>query len=345
MNMKGNKGLSVVELVITMFIVLLVLSGAYFTYTNLLRGFKQETISVETEIEKLVGTELLRLDLEHAGYGIGIDEPFFPIEWHDNPVLGNYDRYMEGKELIVRATLNNTNKKTYGWILMKCSSTSDTLEDSIIIDNRLDKTNNSIVILDDRKNIASTSTDVKLTDTCPKEGVFLGFPIDRDYVNRTGKFDCRYQICHAVNYTFSRSNSLKDCNPNTKNLLREGKPILDCVADMKLQYWLDTDQDGKIDKIGSSPIELDNDHLDTSKNSDFVDLDGDGKITSPEVRKQIKLISIYLLMQDGKKDPQFTFNAPTGYVKTQDNVKLKLPPDFKHYRWKVIKITVRPLNL
>ncbi len=344
MNMKRDKGLSIVELVITMFIVLLVLSGAYFTYTNLLKGFKQETISVETEIEKLVGTELLRLDLEHAGYGMGEDEPFFPIEWYEDASLGSYERYMESKKLIIRATLNNTNKKTYGWILFKCSSSSIPLKDSIVVDSRLDKTNNSIVLLDDRKKIASTSTDLKLTDECPNEGVFLGFPIDRDYVNKVGKFDCRFQICHAVNYTFSTSNPLGDCNPNTKNLLREGKPILDCVADMKIQYWLDTNQDGKIDKVGSSPIELDNDHLNETKNNDFVDLDGDGKITSPEIRKQLKLISVYLLMQDGKKDPEFVFDAPSGYVETQDNVKLRLPPDFQHYRWKVIKITVKPIN-
>ncbi len=345
MNMKGEKGLSLVELIITMFIVLLVLSGAYFTYTNLLKGFKQETISVETEMEKLVGTELIRLDLEHAGYGIGIDEPYLPIEWHES-TSGNYTDYIKSKKLVIRATLNNTNKKTYGWILFKCSDKTDILNDSIVVDNRLDKNNQSIVILDDRKKIASTSTDLRLTDTCPNKGVFLGFPIDREYVNRTGTFDCRYQICHAVRYTFSLSNPLKDCNPNTRNLLREGKPILDCVADMKIQYWLDTDQDGRIDKPGSSPIILDNNfQLDITKNNDFVDLNGDGKITSQEVRKQIKLISVYILLQEGKKDPAFTFNAPSGYVETQDNVKLKLPPEFKHYKWKVIKITVRPLNL
>ncbi len=344
MNMKGEKGLSIVELVITMFIVLLVLSGAYFTYTNLLKGFKQETISVETEIEKLVGTELLRLDLEHAGYGIGENEPYFPIEWYEDTSFGSYDKYIESKELVIRATLNNTNKKTYGWILFKCSTTSVPLKDSIVVDNRLDKSNNAVVVLNDKKHIASPSTDMNLTENCPEKGVLLGFPIDRDYVNKAGKFDCYEQICHAVNYTFSSTNSLEDCNPNTKNLLREGKPILDCVADMKIQYWLDTNQDGKIDKVGSSPIERDNDHLNKTKNSDFVDLDGDGKITSSEIRKQLKLISIYLLMQDGKKDPEFVFNAPSGYVETQDNVKLRLPPDFQHYRWKVIKITVKPIN-
>lgn len=340
--MKSERGLSIVELVVTMLIVLLVLSGAYLTYTNLLQGFKQETISVETEIEKLVGMELLRLDLEHAGYGIGDNEPYFPIEWYEDASIGNYENYMKSKKLILRSTLNNTNKKTYGWLLFKCSN-SQSLKDSIIIDARLDKSNNDVVLLDDKKNIASNSTDLKLTDPCPKEGILLGFPVDRSIVNKSG-FDCRHQICHAIEYRLSVSNYLKDCNPNTKNLLREGRPILDCVADIRVQYWLDTDQDGKIDKSSFAPIERDNDQLNKLKNNDFSDLDGDGKITSSEIRKQLKLISIYLLMQDGKKDPAFVFDAPSGYVETQDNVKLRLPPDFQHYKWKVIKITVKPIN-
>ncbi len=336
----NEKGLSIVELVITMFIVLIVLTGAYFTYTNLLKGFKQETISVETEIEKLVGTEILRLDLEHVGYGIAIDEPKFPIEWYD-------DGDLSSKRLILRATLNNTNKKTYGWLLFKCPDRDTPLNDNdvMIIDERLDKSNNSIVLLDDKKRIASTSTDWKITLNCPDEGIFIGFPIDRELVNRTGRFDCHKQICHAVTYSFSRSNPLGDCNPYTRNLLREGKPILDCVGDFKLQYWLDTDGDGKVDRLTSEPIEEDNDALITYKNSSFVDLNGDGKITGPEIRKQLKIISIYILLQDGKKDPSYTFQASNDFIITDDGVKLKLPRDYQHYRWKVIKISVKPINL
>ncbi len=335
--MKGEKGLSIVELIITMFIVFLVLTGAYFTYTNLLKGFKKETISIETEMEKLVGSEILRLDIEHAGYGIGLDEPLFPIEWADDTNLKN-------KALILRATLNNTNSKTFGWMLFKCPDRSSTLEESMIVDNRLDKTNKALVLLNDKRRIASTSTDLKLDSNCPEEGVFVGFPIDRELVNRTGKFDCRNQICHAVKYTLSIGNSLTDCNPYTKNLLRNGKPVLDCVADMKVKYWLDTDLDGKINTESTTSFKDLNEDGILDDIGRFFDVNSDGNITSDELRKELKLITVYLLIQEGKYDPEFTFENSTGYVEV-DGVKLKLPADYQHYRWKVLKITVKPINL
>ena len=335
--MKKEKGLSIVELIITIFIVLLVLSGAYFTYTNLLKGFKKETISIETEMEKLVGSEILRLDIEHAGYGVGMNETLFPLEWYN-------ESNIENRKLLIRSTLNNTNNKTFGWMLFRCPDGKTPLKDVIVIDNRFDKTNNDIVLINDKKEADITSTDWDLSKRCPKEGVFIGFPIDRDLVNSLGRFDCRNQICHIIEYTLTSYNIPADCNPYTKKLLRNRKPVLDCVADFKIKYWLDTDLNGKIDIESTESFKDSNEDGALDSSGLFADINSDGVITSDELRKQLKLITIYLLVQEGKYDPEFTFDNSLGYLEI-DNIKLKLPKDYEHYRWKVLKITIKPINL
>ncbi len=330
----SNRGLSLVELIITMFIVLLVLGGAYLTYTNLLKGFKRESISIETEMEKLVGSELIRLDLEHAGYGVGRDESRPPVEW-----------YSSIPKLIIRSTLNNTNQKTFGWLLIKCESAGNLLKDSVVIDKRYDKNNKYIIILDAKKKVISTSSFLKLDDTitCPKKGIFAAFPIDMNVINHSGS-GCINQYCHLIEYRLSSSNNLGDCNPGTRNLLRNNKPVIDCVSDFKIRYGIDTDGDGLIDKYDTQSFYDTNSDGILDKFSSFTDLNGNGSVDTRDLRKSLKLITVYLLMQEGKYDPEYTFNNSTGYIEV-DGIKLNLPANYQHYRWKVLKITVKPMNL
>ncbi len=335
--MNNKKGLSLLELVITMFIVLLVLGGAYLTYTNLLKGFKTETLSAESEMEKLVGSEIIRLDLEHAGYGVGRDENVPPIEW-----IPSQNR------LVIRSTLNNTNNKTFGWLLIKCDSASSLLKDSIVVDRRYDKSNQYIILLDAKKKIISTSSFLKIdnTTTCPDKGIFAGFPIDMDVINRSGSA-CINQYCHEVVYrlsSYKNRDKLKDCNPDTHNLLRNNKPVLDCVSDFKIRYGIDTDGDGLIDKYDTRAF-FDNDRDGTLDSSaSFTDIDGNGAVNSWDLRRELKIITLYLLIQDGKYDPGYNFNNSTGYIEV-DGLKLNLPPDYQHYRWRILKISVKPMNL
>jgi type IV pilus assembly protein PilW len=77
---------SLVELLVSLIVVLLLLSAIYFGYISLFKTTSRETVSATSQIEKLLGLEILRLDIEHAGYGIAYklsngSEGDFPIEW------------------------------------------------------------------------------------------------------------------------------------------------------------------------------------------------------------------------------------------------------------------------
>ncbi|SNZ11570.1 type IV pilus assembly protein PilW [Persephonella hydrogeniphila] len=222
--MSDKKGYSIIELLITLIIVGLILSAAYYTYTEIFRSMKEESESVELQMEKVIGAELIRLDLEHMGYGIAYDATDSILNW-------------DGNSLTIRSTLNNTNKDTYGWVL--CN-------DGIMISDNRVKDNDKIVYIDvNTGNYTSAVTDA----TCPPTGIQLGLPFadNANACNVSG-----HNTCNTIIYRLSTSQSLTHCNPYTRNLLRvanagTGSPVLNCVASINVTFDLDTDGDGTID--------------------------------------------------------------------------------------------------
>lgn len=63
-------GFSLVELMITMVVFLIAIAAASNVFTGLLTQFKQQSKVAETNIEGAIGLEILRRDLESAGYGL-----------------------------------------------------------------------------------------------------------------------------------------------------------------------------------------------------------------------------------------------------------------------------------
>ncbi|MBA4371560.1 MAG: hypothetical protein C0402_01720 [Thermodesulfovibrio sp.] len=70
MIIKKQDGFTIVELMITMIIFLLAMTAASQMFVGLVTQFKQQSKIAETNIEGTVGLELLRFDIEQAGYGL-----------------------------------------------------------------------------------------------------------------------------------------------------------------------------------------------------------------------------------------------------------------------------------
>ncbi|WP_457623150.1 PulJ/GspJ family protein [Persephonella sp.] len=309
----NKKGYSLVEVLITLFIVSLILGAAYFTYISIFKGMKEESESVELQMEKIVGLELLRLDLEHTGYGVGKPK-----------TTGDY-RILETKAmtprdgLLIRSTLNNTNNKTIGWVLCNNSGGNDPIRDETSAPN------DNYVFIDNEGYIVATVND----GLCPNDDLLIGFPFD------SASTGCD-NTCTEILYYLSNTNLPSHCNKKTYNLLRKvnnsggGNPLLSCVADFKFRVDLDTDLDNVVD--------LKNQQLTNS-------------ISPTDLRYQLKKIHVYILIQEGGFNPDYefkNFNSDSdGKYIPIDGVKLYLPntPDFKHYRWKAIKMSVKPMSI
>jgi type IV pilus assembly protein PilW len=268
-----------------MFVFSLMLIFVYSTYTGLLFNFKDLTKQTETQMQTMPGLNILRLDIEHAGYGIASDEPNTPIDWNNSI-----------KTLTIRSTINSTNDKTLGWELVNCDS-SGNMQILASDNNTVINNNTNVVWLDAKDNDKFISNGT--ANACPKnDAVLLGFPYDNTVNN-----GCSIQFCNVVKYGLSTTQqSISTCNPNTHNLLRKvgnsnGLPVLNCVADFK--------------------VVLDN-------------------ATDPH------LVNVYIALQEGQKKDTYKFGSQT---LSEDGVTLNLPPDFVHYKWKLIKLSIKPMGI
>jgi len=306
------KAFSLVELLITIVIVMLLLAGGVYVFTKFLSGTSAEGESTEKQIERLVALELMRLDIEHIGYGVG-----------KNPDQGNdyriYDIDNTNKTITIHSTLNNSDNSTIGWRL--CDNGSVAVE-------QIEAPNNNFVYINEKGYVVEIKTD----GTCPSNsGSYVGYPFE------DGAIACNFNgdnFCTEIVYYLSNSNLPKKCNPNTYNLLRKvnnavgGDPLLSCVADIKYTLDLDTDLDGKVDI--------------------YNDTNNTSVLEPKDLRTQTKRINVYILYQEAfAPNNKFTPDGTDGngaYME-RDGIKLYLPNGYENYRWKILKLSVKPMSI
>src|SRR5512134_3425867 len=77
---RDESGISLVEVVIALAIVMLVLYAAITFFIGTVRQYKVQTKIVETNVEGILGLELLRRDVESLGFGLHWDNGVFYSE-------------------------------------------------------------------------------------------------------------------------------------------------------------------------------------------------------------------------------------------------------------------------
>jgi hypothetical protein len=146
---------------------------------------------------------------------------------------------------------------------------------------------------------------------------------------------------NRADYYISTARIPRNCAPGTGVLVKavmqqtDGTlgpemPLVDCVADFQVVYGLDTDNDSEVNSWSNDVTGLDvNQHYD-----------------------RVREVTAYILTHDGGKDPRFEYPSTTVYVGNGAqgrNVTLTGLPgigdNWKHYRWRLLQISVRPLNL
>jgi prepilin-type N-terminal cleavage/methylation domain-containing protein len=88
--MKNCKGFTLLELIIVMAIFIGILLIASDAFVKILGMSSQQMKSAETQIEGIVGLEMLRYDLEHAGYGLPWSYPNSFAYTEVNPTPSDY---------------------------------------------------------------------------------------------------------------------------------------------------------------------------------------------------------------------------------------------------------------
>ena len=165
-------------------------------------------------------------------------------------------------------------------------------------------------------------------------GSALAFPFNRAdyYIGRKEKDPTISSIC-ADNTGVLYKAVLSQSAPYPTRY-----PILDCVADMQVVFYVDTNGDGLPDYH--------------PKLSAYT-------YSASDLRDQLKEVRVYILAQQGKKDSGYSYpldhlpivvgdaslDQSLGKWWSQSALSETFGPEWRNYHWKVYTIVVQPKNL
>ena len=407
----SDSGFTLVELMITMVIFVLVIATASGVFTGLLTQFKQQSKIAETNIEGIVGLEILRQDIGHAGYGLpwnlmGVtdsdsDGDYWehltnyneaisagspnPANFNDgNPasalpipaniqrapraILSENNTAFNGSDyLVIKSLTVSTNHAAGKWQPIRAGNSSlmktwwSQVNEYVCRNDRGDHYEATRVIV-----ISPGTTAASRRSLIVSGGNFFtgadNYSVLTNFAAPAGDPEVRimYGVDHDTNLRmpFNRAdyyisipatNMPQRCAPNTgilykatvnhaDGLLNE-LPLLDCAADIQVDFWLDTDGDGTINWPPSDNISA---------------------LTAQQIREQVKEVRVYILAHEGQKDINYDFSMGSTREflsaievldtnsRTINFVNLKTligNPEYKYYRWKVYTIVVKLMNL
>ncbi|WP_136796600.1 MULTISPECIES: prepilin-type N-terminal cleavage/methylation domain-containing protein [Desulfosediminicola] len=310
----NHRAFTIVELLISMLVMSLVMAITYPPFIKLLTSTKVEASTAESHMDKITSLELMRLDLEHAFFGIGTNETNTPLIW-DNT----------NKVLTIHSTLNNSNSETLGWLIFDCDANTTQLS-SVVVEDQRSSSNTCMMILDDERKyekltrLSASCSGAGDPGCCPGKGIYMGMQ-----VKNSTDLTCSSLRSTAISYKMSTSSTPDYCANHTSSMLRavnsgSGDPLLNCVADFTVRFDLDTNGNGQIDQAFTDTA--------PTSTSDILD--------------RVKNIHVYMLAQIGKKDKNL--HSQNDYSDGLVTLSAGSITDYEQYRWKLIRISGKPMN-
>jgi len=395
--LRGSGGFTLIELmvVLVLFVIVMMISASSFNtiLLNSLRLFKSE----ESNIEGVVGLEMLRHDLQQAGFGLYTEqagtnyaEALDSLPAGNNDAPGNVPRplafldNLDGTQSVdsytplagtdyisIKGTSASTSTVAQKWTFLNITSTHVRPNTWVSAAENFASTD-SVVVLQ------------KLFGNPPKTNLVSNpsgnfyYTYNSGFSNMSSAMNGLYSVygigsMGAPRFPFNRTDYFvappasaaatpKTCAPGTGVLYKAtlnnnqgdaqaGKlnymPVVDCVLDMQVVLGWDSDGDGVIDtwtNAGGSnalgPGGAQNAALSTGMNNSLT--------TTPNIRNNLKIVKVYLIVQDGRKDTNYVSNTPLMLYDEASLTRVSgvaLTPAQLNYRWKLYRLVVRPKNL
>lgn len=318
----NSKGFTLVEIMVTVVILAVVVALTIPVYTKVVNGITAVSAGEDSKIDNILAMEIIRLDLQHVGTGIGGNEttpPLVYVEPAAPPVTPN------SPVLDLRSTLVNTNQSTLGWAIINCTAPGAAITaGDYVVDEREVQTNTDLVLLNSSKDyVANTNAGYN----CPAVvGLFSAFP---NAAGAAGANACATGFCTNIRYNLSAAQNLETCAAGTRNLVRTvgaaiaGDALVNCVAGFRVRFDIDANTDGRIVPPGETELTA---------------LPG----TASQIMAQVRNIDMYLLVQSGNEDRSLN-TQPTLTVDGIDfTPDLAGVTNANNYRWKIYKISGKP---
>ena len=394
-------GFSMIELLIAMTLFLVVIIAATGVFAPLLMSSKQQASRIETNIEGIVGLDILRRDIQQAGIGLPWDlngASYLEADNTQNVTLQDEEWYNDSPNSVPRALVSGNGDGDGGAVSGDGSGSDVLVIKSVIVagndvsqkwahvndknivnewipdTNKLETDDRVIVLIPGKTRTLRVTSGGSFTtryvdndpgDDALADSAFQSPDPERDYIVY-GVAPSAIPTSTALRMPFNRadyyvrtpaSGMPSRCAPGTgilyKGVINQSTgtaaaggglnelPIIDCVADMQVVYGVDNDDDGDFENpavyFGST---------------DYYTDDFSLNLTSAEDVRNIRQVRVYILAQEGQRDPGFTFNNFTcagNCIKVEDSTVAGLGRDFDltaitdwaNYRWKVYSLVVK----
>ncbi len=355
MRRRGDRGFTLVEVMITTLILVVVLGAASQLFVNLLRAYKQQSKIAETGMEGILGLEIMRRDIQHAGFGVPWNglvsyseaasganavacNPGGSTSPSTNPpcAIGSLDGVgaFGSDYLVVRAASVGMRPAARKWTTQRFGPVTRTwgspLEDLA--------GNDRVIVLApglDNATFRTLVTGAGFDVAFSNVGTLAPTDLNQTYV--VYGIDCTASLRMPFNradFYIDTASVPTQCAPNTgvlvkavvgqNNGLLSSPPspfaLLDCVGSVQYRYRLDTNNDGLPDTTTG-------------------DADGLAAMTAQQIRDQVKEVQVFILAHEGQRDTAYTHPVnPISVAGVNVNVDV-------NYRWRLYTMTVRPISL
>jgi prepilin-type N-terminal cleavage/methylation domain-containing protein len=353
-----KQGFTFIEVLIALVVMLLVMN-AVSTFLVGVKGrggalnqFKQQSKIAQSELDSIIGLEILRKDIEHAGYGlpwnnipayteavepnpsilndspnpprglVSINDPGFTLNNADYLVIKSSNVAMESASK--KWTILHAGDIKRAWTTVPADAENLNPADRVIVLSPGSTVTNrrSLVVVGGAFSTTYNNTAAFAPGTA--SGTRLIYGIGAPDPNPLG------MPFNRADFYLSNTNVPKQCAPNTgvlvKRVVRQADGILDspialldCVASMQVLFMLDTD--------GDSTVDTTSDDL--------------SAFNAQQIREQVKRVQVSILAHEGRKDLTYT-QSPTNI--SVGGTSVDISPNV-NYRWKVYDLVVNPDNL
>ncbi|WP_136526616.1 PilW family protein [Geomonas ferrireducens] len=373
-----GQGYTLVEMLVAMLIFSVVMTLISASFARTVKNSSQLSKNTETDIAGLIGLEVMRSDLELAGFGlpwsvstdIHYDEAL--KDWHfvtactdgcpgakaslynDNPPsayrVGDNVGFNGSDYLVLKGTPLGNSPVCRSWCYVNYSGFTRPSRVTPELDQRDEP---RVVVL--KNEVFSGKVSRTLVHQDSKFTVSSGATLDHAF-SPTQKTDTylAYGVAETeLRFPFNRSDYYIErgtdrissfCNEGTGILYKAGfnhqakptiYPLLDCVADMQVVLYLDSNNDGVVDYHPTA----------------------EDTLTPKDLREGLKQVRVYVLAQQGKRDTTFVYPAETivvgdpnlpdepGHVWSAPALAARFGANWRNYHWKVYTIVVQPKNL
>jgi prepilin-type N-terminal cleavage/methylation domain-containing protein len=373
-----ESGFSLIELIIYLAILGILMTAVLLSFTQTIRNTATQTGIAETQIETGIGLDLLRADLEHAGFGLPWAFPGAIVYNEPAPMAAPNDipRALNSADasalslntsdyLVIRATnvIRGVTGQKWGYVgrdinrnvaVQSMGATAFVNNDRVIVINPESSPGVLRELVMVGGGYVTGTTPATLTDGAfapiatpndPDGERFLVYGVDtapdnngviRPF-NRTDYFISQ-NLANRPTHCAPGTNVLVKATANQGNNNLAPMPIVDCVADAQIVYYLDANGDGGWDQI--------------------VGANGLNGLTAQDIRAQVKAIRYYILFHEGGIDRTYThpnanvnvgvLDAAGGLVAGAGrafNINAAVGANWANYRWKIESIAVTPKNL